>query len=260
MNQDKITEKGSEDFKFSHRRFLVQILIEFPSPAVMAFIKPAPLRITNLRPLDELISSFDKKIRASIFPFCLASFILISKVSEEKLDYQQITSCFIIICNVMRILFQMFICKKKLLTTFLYFCFCYAIIIAISFFENCFSLEEKFADSKFMILLEFFVIAIVLTTVVVNCLYILFVFVVLLMIFLSQIVQNFRLLSQIPRKPYQKIKEKEVNCVFCLNEIEEGIDVTELKCSHPFHFSCGVFWLRKKPYCPICKERVILKK
>lgn len=259
MAQDKVTEKGREEFKFSHTRFLLQILIEFPSPAMMAFIKPTPLRITNLRPFDRVISSFDRKIRASIFPFCLASFILISKVSEEKLDYQQITSCFIIICNVMRILFQMFICKKKLLTTILYFGLCYAIILAISIFENCFSLEEKLANSKFLFLLEFSVIAIVLTTVVVNCVYILFVFVVLFMIFVSQIVQNFRLLSQIPRKPYRKIKEEEKNCVFCLNEIEEGIDVTELKCSHPFHFSCGVFWLRKKPFCPTCKERVFLK-
>jgi hypothetical protein len=46
-------------------------------------------------------------------------------------------------------------------------------------------------------------------------------------------------------------------CCICMSDIEEGDDVINLiKCSHEYHATCIVSWLKISDKCPICREIV----
>ena len=57
--------------------------------------------------------------------------------------------------------------------------------------------------------------------------------------------------------------KKDINCVICLDDIEEGDTVINLRCFHKFHKNCLDDWLKDKPIeqllCPICDTTVFEK-
>ncbi len=42
-------------------------------------------------------------------------------------------------------------------------------------------------------------------------------------------------------------------CVICLEDLEAGVEVTAMPCSHEFHRSCLSNWLEKSHLCPLCR-------
>jgi len=50
--------------------------------------------------------------------------------------------------------------------------------------------------------------------------------------------------------------DDEPSCSICLCEYEEDDRVTWLPCSHSYHTSCVVSWLKNSLICPICKDNV----
>lgn len=49
-------------------------------------------------------------------------------------------------------------------------------------------------------------------------------------------------------------------CSICLNDIDEGVRVTEIKsCKHAFHQTCIDPWLLKETSCPNCRGSVVIK-
>ncbi|KAL8136342.1 hypothetical protein V2J09_002343 [Rumex salicifolius] len=49
-------------------------------------------------------------------------------------------------------------------------------------------------------------------------------------------------------------------CVICQVEYEEGEDLVNLRCDHPFHQGCINQWLQIKKICPICSKEAIKQK
>lgn len=47
------------------------------------------------------------------------------------------------------------------------------------------------------------------------------------------------------------------DCVICMEELGEVVEVTRLPCMHTFHTSCCWTWLKDNATCPVCKHRVI---
>ncbi|WOL14710.1 RING-H2 finger protein ATL50 [Canna indica] len=50
-----------------------------------------------------------------------------------------------------------------------------------------------------------------------------------------------------------------VECIFCLTSVEEGEEITEIRCKHIFHRHCLDRWLvhRQRATCPLCREVVV---
>lgn len=46
---------------------------------------------------------------------------------------------------------------------------------------------------------------------------------------------------------------KTTACVVCQEELEEGVDVACMPCSHEFHADCLFPWLNRSRFCPICR-------
>lgn len=44
-------------------------------------------------------------------------------------------------------------------------------------------------------------------------------------------------------------------CTICLDGFDDIEIVSKMDCSHIFHHSCIVNWLKRKPTCPICRFR-----
>nr|CAD1827714.1 unnamed protein product [Ananas comosus var. bracteatus] len=42
------------------------------------------------------------------------------------------------------------------------------------------------------------------------------------------------------------------SCPICLHKFDEEVDFLELRCSHAFHHSCILRWLRRSTTCPTC--------
>ncbi|KAL2510152.1 RING finger protein [Forsythia ovata] len=59
----------------------------------------------------------------------------------------------------------------------------------------------------------------------------------------------------LPKKEmdYKDNGDEVENCMVCLEEIEAGLVVTTLPCSHIFHDFCISEWLKRSHYCPICR-------
>ena len=47
------------------------------------------------------------------------------------------------------------------------------------------------------------------------------------------------------------------DCVICMEELGDVVEVTRLPCMHTFHTSCCWTWLKDNATCPVCKHRVI---
>lgn len=56
-------------------------------------------------------------------------------------------------------------------------------------------------------------------------------------------------------------EKKDINCIICLDDIEEGDSVRSLRCLHKFHQKCIDEWLQKQKkdnlLCPICETKII---
>ena len=56
-------------------------------------------------------------------------------------------------------------------------------------------------------------------------------------------------------------EKKDINCIICLDDIEEGDSVRSLRCLHKFHQNCIDGWLQKQKInnllCPICETKII---
>ena len=52
---------------------------------------------------------------------------------------------------------------------------------------------------------------------------------------------------------------KNSHCVICMNDFENGDNITTLPCIHFFHSDCIRNWFKSKNYCPICKYEISLK-
>ncbi|KAL2510154.1 RING finger protein [Forsythia ovata] len=59
----------------------------------------------------------------------------------------------------------------------------------------------------------------------------------------------------LPKKEmdYKDAGDEIEGCMVCLEEIEAGLVVTTLPCSHIFHNFCISEWLKRSHYCPICR-------
>ncbi|CAI9779305.1 unnamed protein product [Fraxinus pennsylvanica] len=52
---------------------------------------------------------------------------------------------------------------------------------------------------------------------------------------------------------YKDNSNKVESCMVCLEEIEKGLVVSTLPCSHIFHSFCISEWLKRSHYCPLCR-------
>ncbi|KAF0896550.1 hypothetical protein E2562_024401 [Oryza meyeriana var. granulata] len=46
---------------------------------------------------------------------------------------------------------------------------------------------------------------------------------------------------------------RELSCAVCLEDFEAGEKLKRLPCSHCFHGSCTLDWLRVRHLCPLCR-------
>lgn len=46
-------------------------------------------------------------------------------------------------------------------------------------------------------------------------------------------------------------------CSFCMEDFSAGDSVSALPCSHSFHASCVLLWLRREQRCPLCTRRLV---
>ncbi|KAL2093102.1 hypothetical protein ACEWY4_010414 [Coilia grayii] len=46
------------------------------------------------------------------------------------------------------------------------------------------------------------------------------------------------------------------DCRICLEDYEEGEEITVLPCLHGFHSRCVLHWLQGNPTCPLCRARL----
>lgn len=44
-----------------------------------------------------------------------------------------------------------------------------------------------------------------------------------------------------------------MNCVICLEHLNQDKDIVSLKCGHKYHGSCIVSWFERGGRCPICR-------
>ncbi|WCJ35964.1 RING/U-box superfamily protein [Euphorbia peplus] len=57
----------------------------------------------------------------------------------------------------------------------------------------------------------------------------------------------------------EKVSIEEVNkqnCVICLEELMIGCEAIRLPCSHLYHHTCILFWLKCNGVCPLCRFRI----
>lgn len=54
-----------------------------------------------------------------------------------------------------------------------------------------------------------------------------------------------------------KHEEGDEDCSICLETFKERTDLTDLGCTHKFHFQCIVTWLYSRQSCPICRAAVL---
>ncbi|OMO80958.1 Zinc finger, RING-type [Corchorus olitorius] len=51
--------------------------------------------------------------------------------------------------------------------------------------------------------------------------------------------------------------EEIIKCIFCLEEMAKGCEVTRMPCSHIFHGPCIQKWLKERSHmCPICRFKL----
>jgi len=64
--------------------------------------------------------------------------------------------------------------------------------------------------------------------------------------------------ESINRLPTQTLTEvaKEEKCCICLCDMETGVEVRRLPCTHYFHVECIDTWLKVNKCCPIDKKEI----
>ncbi|KAK8583024.1 hypothetical protein V6N13_069788 [Hibiscus sabdariffa] len=50
---------------------------------------------------------------------------------------------------------------------------------------------------------------------------------------------------------------EDAECCICLSSYEDGVDLHALPCSHHFHSTCIVKWLKMNATCPLCKYNIL---
>jgi hypothetical protein len=75
----------------------------------------------------------------------------------------------------------------------------------------------------------------------------------------SQIPAGQRTLAIIESMPSFLHSLKKDECLICHLDLEEGVLVRALACSHKFHAKCIRVWLERKLVCPLCKVGVTLQ-
>ncbi|XP_017635745.1 E3 ubiquitin-protein ligase MPSR1-like [Gossypium arboreum] len=50
-----------------------------------------------------------------------------------------------------------------------------------------------------------------------------------------------------------RVKSRGEDCLICMEELEIGIDASQMPCSHAFHCNCIEKWLKVSHYCPVCR-------
>ncbi|KAF5459792.1 hypothetical protein F2P56_019710 [Juglans regia] len=50
------------------------------------------------------------------------------------------------------------------------------------------------------------------------------------------------------------------NCMVCMAEYEDGMEVTRMPCSHLFHGDCIVKWLLTSHLCPLCRYPIPIER
>jgi len=67
-----------------------------------------------------------------------------------------------------------------------------------------------------------------------------------------------RQLGSIAKTSFSKKQEvNEKQCVICLEEFEEGIELKRLSCKHHYHSSCIDKWLIQNGKCPLCNSKAV---
>ncbi|KAM6568902.1 hypothetical protein CsatB_016887 [Cannabis sativa] len=46
-------------------------------------------------------------------------------------------------------------------------------------------------------------------------------------------------------------------CTICCENVDDGEEVTQLPCKHPYHRECILKWLNTSKYCPICRYEIV---
>ena len=59
-------------------------------------------------------------------------------------------------------------------------------------------------------------------------------------------------------KKTRTTKNKEDDCVICMDDYSENHKCSELYCGHKFHHSCILKWMNEKKTCPLCNTGFIL--
>ena len=72
----------------------------------------------------------------------------------------------------------------------------------------------------------------------------------------EETIQKFpiRIIKSIKKFPSNKRK-----CIICLEKFKKKDNCILLDCKHIYHAECIKTWMRKKGYCPLCKNKIELK-
>lgn len=61
-------------------------------------------------------------------------------------------------------------------------------------------------------------------------------------------------------KSVKKLSADKKKCLICLEKFVKGQKTIALPCIHIFHSECIKQWMKKKNFCPICKNKIVKKK
>ncbi|XP_062076050.1 uncharacterized protein LOC133780196 [Humulus lupulus] len=53
-----------------------------------------------------------------------------------------------------------------------------------------------------------------------------------------------------------QIKDDQVSCSICLENMSVGLEATRLFCGHRYHEECIVEWLQISKFCPLCRDEL----
>lgn len=65
-------------------------------------------------------------------------------------------------------------------------------------------------------------------------------------------------IKKIPVEEYDKKLHKCEDCLFCLENFNEGEKIMKLRCKHIFHKECLIKYFQEKKDCPMCKAEVVV--
>lgn len=260
MNQRNSKEAKPESHRnFSRRKFFLKILTEFPKPALIEFVKTSPLQLSYDGLFSPVLRPLDKFLHMSFFRFSLGALFVFRRASRHSPDCPWPVAFFVGLSLLLNGASRVCVSKNKTWEV-VWPLFAIALTHFGGFLgEEPFHMEEGKVESLIEKVVFRFCSFITLATVSANCLSTLFSTVILITLLISELASSFRRLNRIPIETFPLAENvEEVTCIFCLERIEPGEEVTKPRgCSHTFHFSCSAFWFFKKPLCPLCKNAAI---